>query len=73
MAQSYCINYKMHQHDEEHLICEPARNKAEAYDRAVYEAIPKKEGSMPYSAWVTSVTYRNGKCIRFNTHEGKPY
>ena len=50
-----------------------ASNKAEAYDLATYEAIPAKEGRIPYSAWVASVTYQNGNYKRFNTFEGNPY
>lgn len=50
-----------------------ASSKAEAYDVAVYEAIPKQYGELPYSAWVESVTYNNGNYKRFNTFEGKPY
>lgn len=50
-----------------------ASSKADAYDKAVYEAIPKKEGELPYSAWVHSVTYQNGNYHRFNTCEGLPY
>lgn len=54
-------------------ICIPARSKAEAYDRAFYEAIPEKEGTLPYSAWVYSVTYQNGNYRTFNTSEGNAY
>ena len=50
-----------------------ARTKEEAYDLAVYEEIPKKHGTLPYSAWVYSVTYNNGNERFFNTFEGKPY
>lgn len=50
-----------------------APNKEEAYDKAVYEMIPEKEGGLPYSAWVESVTYQNGNYRQFNTFEGKPY
>lgn len=50
-----------------------AKNKVTAYDKAVYELIPQKEGEMPYSAWVYSVTYQNGNYRRFNTFEGNPY
>lgn len=50
-----------------------AKNKIDAYDKAVYELIPQKEGEMPYSAWVYSVTYQNGNCRHFNTFEGNPY
>ena len=54
-------------------ICVVARNKIEAYDKAVYEAIPKAEGRLPYAAWVYRVTYRNGNHKLFNTCEGLPY
>lgn len=50
-----------------------AKNKFDAYDKAVYELIPQKEGETPYSAWVYSVTYQNGNYRRFNTFEGNPY
>lgn len=50
-----------------------ARNKEEAYDKAVYEVIPKKEGRIPYAAYVSSVTYNNGNHKTFNTFIGKAY
>lgn len=50
-----------------------ARDKFDAYDKAVFELIPQKEGKHPYSAWVYSVTYNNGNCRKFNTYSGKPY
>lgn len=50
-----------------------ADNKFDAYDKAVYEEIPKVEGELPYSAWVSSVTYQNGNVRYFNTSEGNPY
>lgn len=50
-----------------------AKNKYDAYDKAFYELIPEREGEMPYSAWVYSVTYNNGNYRRFNTCEGLPY
>ena len=46
-----------------------AGSKAEAYDKVVYEILPE----VPYSAWVSSVTYNNGNYREFNTHEGMPY
>lgn len=48
-------------------------SKADAYDQAVYEAIPAKEGKHPWSAWVHSVTYQNGNYRTFNTFSGNPY
>ena len=50
-----------------------AHSKYEAYDKAVYEEIPKAYGEMPYSAWVSAVTYNNGNYQEFNTFEGNPY
>lgn len=70
---AYYIKYKMHDAAEVKGICVAARNKVEAYDKAVYEDIPKAEGRVPYSAWVYSVTYRNGNHRHFNTCEGLPY
>lgn len=69
----YCVRYKMHQWDREWIVTVLAKNKADAYDKAVYEEIPQTEGRLPYSAWVSSVTYRNGNYKQFNTHEGKRY
>lgn len=50
-----------------------AKSKEDAYDKAVYEIIYDKEQCVPYSAWVSSVTYNNGNCHYFNTSEGLPY
>ena len=50
-----------------------ASSKEEAWDVATYEKIPDIEGKLPYSAWVSSVTYDNGRTRYFNTSEGLPY
>lgn len=50
-----------------------ATSKADAYDKAFFDLIPAKEGTMPYSAWVSSVTYNNGNYRVFNTSEGNAY
>jgi hypothetical protein len=71
--KAYYIRYRMHEYGEECGISVLARNKEDAYDKAVYDRIPAREGHMPYSAWVSSVTYSNGKHKRFNTCEGMPY
>lgn len=71
--KTYHVRYRMYQYGEELGIDVPARSKEDAYDKAVYEWIPRREGSLPYRAWVSSVTYSNGKYKRFNTIEGKPY
>lgn len=50
-----------------------ASSKPDAYDKAVYEIIPEKEGRIPFSAWVASVTYANGNSKEFRTFCGNPY
>ena len=72
--KTYYVKYKMYTaFVDVKGVCVAARNKIEAYDKAVYEEIPKIEGVLPYSAWVESVTYTNGNHKQFNTFEGKPY
>lgn len=71
--KSFYVEYKTHSAAHPLGIAIPANNKAEAYDKAVYEAIPAKEGTIPFSAWVASVTYNNGNYHRFDTFEGLPY
>lgn len=70
--KAYAIRYRMIG-SEEKLIDLLANNKEEAYEKAFYEAIPEREGEMPYSAWVSSVTYQNGNVRYFNTSEGNAY
>lgn len=72
--KAYCVAYKVNGvWDDEKRISFLAHNKADAYDKAVYEIIPKIEGRVPYSAWVVSVTYNNGNEHFFNTLEGLAY
>lgn len=71
--KTYHIKYKMFDFSETCEIDSMAENRLDAYDTAVYVLIPEKEGAMPYSAWVHSVTYNNGNYREFNTFEGKPY
>lgn len=70
--KAYAVRYRMIG-SEEKLIDLLANNKEEAYEKAFYEAIPEREGEMPYSAWVSSVTYQNGNVRYFNTSEGNAY
>ncbi len=70
---AYYVRYKLYGCGEEYGIDVLASSKEEAYDKAVYELIPKIDGESPYSAWVSSVTYNNGKCHHFNTCEGLAY
>lgn len=71
--RAYTVGYKMHMADGERRISLLAKDKQDAYDRAFYEAIPKQEGTVPYSAWLESVTYQNGNYRTFNNFEGNPY
>ena len=71
--KAYYVKYKMYSADKVHGIQSPAENKIDAYEKAVYDLIPKKEGGIPYSAWVSSVTYKNGRYREFRTFEGNPY
>ena len=71
--KAYTVKYKMWQSGEVKQISLLAKTKVDAYDKATYEEIPAMEGSSPYSAWVSSVTYQNGNYHRFNTFEGNPY
>lgn len=50
-----------------------ARNKADAYMKAVYELIPAKDGRSPFGAYVHSVTYSNGNYRVFNHSYGDAY
>ena len=68
----YTVAYTLYQNNAVHYIDVISTDKWSAYDRAVYEVIPAIEGKPPYSAWVESVTFRNGSQKRFNTFEGKP-
>lgn len=71
---AYTVHYRMSFADTVRFVCVLASSKQEAYDKAVYEAIPKEyAGFYPYSAWVSSVTYNNGNERKFNTFEGLPY
>lgn len=72
--KNYTVCYKLFfPTDKEEFVTVLANNKVEAYDKAVYDVIPKKEGIQAYSAWVSGVTYNNGNYRSFNTFEGKPY
>lgn len=71
--KSYYVKYRLYGVGELKGIDVLANSKADAYDRAVFEEIPKRDGETPYSAWVHSVTYNNGKYHLFNTSEGNAY
>ena len=71
--KTYNVEYKLTWTNEVKNVDVLANNKEDAYDKAVYEEIPKREGEPPYSAWVNTVTYSNGKVKTFNNFEGNPY
>ena len=71
--RTYRIEYIMHECAEVKAVVVNAENKADAYDKAYFEAIPEAEGGIAYAAWVESVMFTNGKFKRFNTFAGKPY
>ena len=72
--KTYRVAYKFYMWDTVRYIAVQANSKAEAYDRAVWEKIPNAyKGDFPYSAWVESVKFANGKVHRFNTSEGNAY
>lgn len=65
-SNHYTVRYFMRRTTAEKRISVPARNKREAWMKAVYEAIPQKEGGLPYEAHVYSVTYQNGNVKYFS-------
>ena len=68
--KAYTVKYNCHGYKQISFL---ANNAKDAYIKAFYELIPEREGEMPYSAWVYSVTYQNGKQHFFNTCEGLAY
>ena len=74
MKKTYKVADKFYQWDTVRYMYVQATNKAEAYYRAVWEKIPNAyKGDFPYSAWVESVKYANGRVHKFNTSEGNAY
>lgn len=69
--KSYYVNYKLYSNDKIRGINIPARNKEDAYFKAL-KMIHEKENEEAYSLWVNSVTFNNGNYKMFNTFEGKP-
>lgn len=64
--KAYTVHYELHLGGETKQISFLAKNKQDAYDKAVYEIIPQMEGTHPYNAYVYSVTYQNGNQKIFN-------
>lgn len=42
-----------------------ANSKEEAYNKGLYEILPKVEPLSPEDFWVDSVTYNNGNYVKF--------
>ena len=70
---TYHVEYKLFGSGEVKSVDVAAKSKVEAYNKAMYDKIPKIEGSLPYSAWVASATAQNGNYRQFNTFSGNPY
>lgn len=68
--KAYTISYIMSEYGETKRVSLLAKNKKSAYDKAVYDVIPKKEGTPPYYAYVYSVTYQNGNYKLIKNGEG---
>ena len=67
----YFIEYKLYSSDKIHNLNVYASSCEDAYEKAIdYLYVAKL---FPYSIWVSSVTYNNGKHKQFNNFEGKPY
>ena len=72
--KTYEVHYMLHSADITKEIEVQAANKAEAYDKAVFDEIPKKhDGEQAWGAYVASVRYASGRVQRFNTGYGLPY
>lgn len=65
----YTVEYLEYESAKTKSIKVNAKNKEEAYVTAYFDQLK----GIPYSAWVSSVQYKNGKTRLFNTFCGKPY
>lgn len=70
---AYWVKYRANRHEEEKGIDVLAKNKEDAYYKAI-DKITEKEGCYPHSVWVYSTTYQNGRHQVFkNTNEQNPF
>lgn len=65
----YTVEYIEYSYSNIKSIQVNAKNKEEAYVTGYFDVLK----GTPYSAWVASVQYKNGKVRTFNTFAGKPY
>ena len=72
--REYTIAWKGYEADKVHYSKVEAANKGDAYFYAQFDVIPRRNnGRLPYSAWVVSVTYKNGRTKDFpRAIEGNP-
>lgn len=68
--KAYTISYILSEYGETKRVSILAKNKKDAYDKAVYDVIPNMEGTPPYYAYVYSVTYQNGNYKLIKNGEG---
>ena len=72
-SHAYWVKYRTYRHEDEKGIDVLAVTKEDAYYKAL-DKIEEKEGQPPYSAWVYSVTYQNGRHQLFkDTNEQNPF
>lgn len=66
--RNYEIEYKTFDADDVHRMTITAKDKLDAYYKAMYEELEE----LPYSLWVSGYIKKDLEFVRFNTHEGKP-
>lgn len=59
----YSVAYKLDPKSDEKMIDVPAPSKEDAWSKAWYNTIPKKEGAYPSEIRIVSVRYTNGKVV----------
>lgn len=50
-----------------------AKNKYEAYDKAIYETLYEEEGRLPFASYVDGYFTKSGEYHNFNTSFGNAY
>ena len=69
---TYTVNYRMWNGAPVEEVQVEAENVRDAYYKATYDVLGTGE-CYPYSVWVVSRTYKNGRVHYFNTCEGLGY
>ena len=68
--RKYTVTYRSWSSGEAKEKTVSAKNAYEAWGYVAWN--PQEDGCLPYSAWVTQVTYANGKKHTFKSSEGNP-